>query len=837
MTAGSRSALVATCVALWLLAAEFSFLAPVQAAPLTRSAKPLASKPSVPPCSPRCGIIFAPRPSTAQGLEYEGSGPEGGFTPRDLRNAYNLPERGGSGSTIAIVTGPGDPRAEANLAEYRSAYNLPECSEANGCFKQLDEYGEPHRPEKNGQWIGEISLDLDMVSAACPECHIWLLEAKGPTERSGLIKANETAVQLGADIVTNSWNFGYEEGNPVTVCGFERCVSAEEEAVYDESFDRPGTPILFSGGDYGYVVRYPAISPYVISVGGTTLKRDPESPRGWREEAWSNPEYEEHRKGRGTGSGCSLYEPKPPWQTDLTCPNRMGNDIAVVGDFRTPVATYSSQLGGWRLSGGTSVSAPFVAGVLGLSSPEIQEMGAEAFWKAGPQGQLFDITEGSNGTCTPPSGNEYWCTAVPGYDGPTGWGTPNGTIAIASPPYVTTASGASERTQTIATVGGTVNPSSGAISECKILYGLKDSYGSEVPCDSLPERGTEPVPVSAHLSGLEINTTYHFRLVAANGAGEGEGDDGTFETLPEAPSAENEPVGVFTQTTAVPRGRVDNNGTEGGATCKFIVAPADAPSLPLAEVPCGSSPITGDGSTLVQATATGLSVNTRYVYRLVAQNAGGTVTAMPPENFQTLPNAPTVITGQYLSGLSQTTATVNGTVNPNSGEVSGCKVLYGPTAGYGSEAPCDSLPGDGPRAAPVSAPLSGLAPNTTYHFRFLAANPGGSGRGGDETLHTPPEECATDPALCPPSPLRQGESTKRSARRICIAKARRAFRKQRKAALRRHGRARREALRRAVRRKRRVMSKCRTRFRKRGSRRLRYHRPHIYRHVHNRHQR
>jgi len=103
------------------------------------SSKPLPTEAWAPPCSPECEIIMSPR----EGVEYEGGGPGGGLTPQELREAYKLPSTGGSTSTIAIVDGPGDPYAESDLKEYRKHYGLPECTEANGCFKQLNEKGEP----------------------------------------------------------------------------------------------------------------------------------------------------------------------------------------------------------------------------------------------------------------------------------------------------------------------------------------------------------------------------------------------------------------------------------------------------------------------------------------------------------------------------------------------------------------------------------------------------------------------------------------------------------------------------------------------------------------------
>jgi subtilase family serine protease len=185
-------------------------------------------------------------------------------------------------------------------------------------------------------------------------------------------------------------------------------------------FNHPGIPITVSSGDSGYGVEYPAASPYVTAVGGTSLTRA-SNPRGWTESAWS-----------GAGSGCSAYEPKPGWQKDTGCARRTVADVSAVADPNTGVSVYDtncnslqSLLGncftGWGTVGGTSVGAPLIAGVYGLAGG-----GASAQTAYLNATQLNDVTSGSNGSC----GGSYLCTAGGGYDGPTGLGTPNGTGAF-----------------------------------------------------------------------------------------------------------------------------------------------------------------------------------------------------------------------------------------------------------------------------------------------------------------------------------------------------------------------------------------------------------------------
>jgi len=390
------------------------------------------------PCAPaskghaECEVIVAPKPTVVPGLEYQGSGELGGLDPKDLRSAYNLPSTGGAGSTIAVIDGPADPNAEADLAVYRKTYGLPECTEANGCFKQVNEHGEPHKPTSSGGWNVETSLDLDMVSAACQECHVTLIEAAN--EETGLLEAQKAAAKLGVTAVSNSWNLGFEAHNPANPSRCETepesCITQKAEETDDAYFNQPGLAIFFAGGDYGYAVRYPTVSKYVISVGGTTLYKESKSARGWVEKVWSHPEYGKDEKGRGSGSGCSEYEAQPKWQGFIkACMKRLENDVAGDADWvASPVSLYDTYIGGWDDNGGTSASSPFVAGVWGLYSSTTRSLGADAFYRGA--NSLYDITEGSDGTCTPPAEDALFCTAEIGYDGPSGNGTPDGIIKI-----------------------------------------------------------------------------------------------------------------------------------------------------------------------------------------------------------------------------------------------------------------------------------------------------------------------------------------------------------------------------------------------------------------------
>jgi subtilase family serine protease len=175
----------------------------------------------------------------------------------------------------------------------------------------------------------------------------------------------------------------------------------------------PGVAVTVSSGDAGYGVEFPAASAGVVAVGGTTLTLNADGSRA-SETAWS-----------GAGSGCSAYIAKPSWQSDRGCARRTVADVAAVADPSTGVAVYDSygskNGANWYVFGGTSVAAPVVGAIFARDG--VAASPATSLY--GNAGLLYDVTSGSNGTCT----TTYLCTAGSGYDGPTGNGAPNGNTA------------------------------------------------------------------------------------------------------------------------------------------------------------------------------------------------------------------------------------------------------------------------------------------------------------------------------------------------------------------------------------------------------------------------
>lgn len=331
-----------------------------------------------------------------------------GFGPSSLQSAYKLPSStGGVGLSVAVVDAYNDPDAVSDVATYRSSWGLPACNTTTeaGCLTVVNQEGAASPlPANSGDtgWATEESLDVDMVSAICPNCHIYLVEANTPSIVN-LGSAVDSAVKvLKVKFVSNSYG-GKQRSN---------------DATYDtDYYKHAGRAIVASAGDDGYGVSYPAASQYVVSVGGTSLTSNSGTSRGWSETVWS-----------GTGSGCSEYEAKPSWQTDSGCKKRTDNDVAAVANPNTGVAIYDTyDQGGWLEVGGTSVSSPIIASVYALAGKPAKGTYPASYIYAHVSA-LFDVTSGSNGTCSP----AYLCTGETGYDGPTGWGTPDGTTAFTS---------------------------------------------------------------------------------------------------------------------------------------------------------------------------------------------------------------------------------------------------------------------------------------------------------------------------------------------------------------------------------------------------------------------
>jgi len=321
-----------------------------------------------------------------------------GYGPADLKAAYAVPA--GSGApTVAIVDAFAYPNAEADLAKYRAQYGLPACTTANGCLKIVGTTGGKPPSRVDVGWDQEQALDLDMVSAACPNCKILLVQASSASFSALWAGVDYAKTVAGVRAISNSY------GN----------TDSSSYSAYDSHYAGNNIAITVSTGDYGYGAQWPATAPGAVAVGGTSLFK---GGAGYTESAWD-----------GAGSGCGLGHTKPSWQNGVTdaCAGRMEADISAVADPNTGVAVYgptSRTTSGWMIFGGTSASAPFVGALFALRDGNINAASSIYANKTA----LRDVTSGSNGSC-PVS---YYCNATTGYDGPTGLGTPNGLGAFSN---------------------------------------------------------------------------------------------------------------------------------------------------------------------------------------------------------------------------------------------------------------------------------------------------------------------------------------------------------------------------------------------------------------------
>jgi len=472
-----------------------------------------------------------------------------GYGPADLQDAYRVPTSPVT-RTVAIVDAFDDPTAEADLAVYRAQYGLPPCTAASGCFRKVNQSGAATPlPIPDAGWSGEISLDLDMVSAICPTCPILLIEAN-TNENNDLYTAEDTAAAM-AHYVSNSWDGPEYPG----------------ETADDVHFTHPGVAITVASGDNGNGAMYPATARGVTTVGGTTLNRDSTVARGWSESAWLD-----------AGSGCSVSVPIAPWQnTDTGCTARAEADVAAVADPFTGVAVYQNFGGsGWAVFGGTSAATPIIAAMYALAGAPGSGDFPAAYPYAHPTG-LFDVTDGVNGVCTP----AQECEAGPGWDGPTGLGTPDGTTAFTPPtggPNVV-----------FVTDPGDQMTNSG--TPVRLRLSASDSGGATLTyrAGGLPP-GLTLDPVTGLITGTPTTAgTFPVTVTVSDGTGVSD-------------------HAGFAWTILVPGGGIANGGFESGLTgwdptgsVSTITSPVHGGS---AAAQLGSTVVTGD-STLTQTFAVG----------------------------------------------------------------------------------------------------------------------------------------------------------------------------------------------------------------------------------------
>jgi subtilase family serine protease len=343
-----------------------------------------------------------------------------GFTPAQLETAYAITSDlgNGTGQKVAVVEAGDEPDAATALSTYRSTFGL-----STATFYKFNQKGQqydyPPSCEDYG-WCVETDLDIEMISASCPNCTIYLMEAGGSI--SDFEQAESEAVTLGATIVSNSWSCPEDWD----------C----EDTNFPNYFDTSGIAYLASTGDYDYnTIGGPSDLASVIGVGGTQLHK---AASGYTQTVWNQ------GGGEGASAGCaspgvvgSPGVPKPSWQHDPDCTYRTDGDVSAQAGLSPGVAEYIGIYAEWIDVGGTSVASPFTAGVIGLAgNATTLGSGGDHFWsmtKKQHKNDFLLVLSGNDGSC----GDEYLCTAGlkkkhGGYDtysGPGGWGSPKGITA------------------------------------------------------------------------------------------------------------------------------------------------------------------------------------------------------------------------------------------------------------------------------------------------------------------------------------------------------------------------------------------------------------------------
>jgi hypothetical protein len=559
-----------------------------------------------------------------------------GYGPTDIQSAYNLGTNPGSGQVVAIVDAYDDPNAESDLATYRSQYGLPACTTANGCFRKVNQSGGTSYPSGDTGWGTEITLDLDAVSATCPGCHILLVETT-TNDDNNLAAGVDEAVALGAKFVSNSYS------------------DAESDAPsgINTHYNHPGVMIAAATGDNGSMsgtnTQYPASSPTVVAIGGTSLSRS-SNARGWTETVWGS----SGSGSQGTGSGCSATYAKPSYQSGITtgCNNRATSDVSADANPNTGLAIYDSYgQSGWLEYGGTSLATPIISSIWALAGAPASGDNAVAYPYA-HKSSLNDVTSGSNGSCGAPI-----CTAGTGWDGPTGLGTPNGTAAfvagttttndfsIALNPTSASVVAGNSATSTVSTAVVSGTPGTITLSASGLPSGATASFspasvsaGSSstltVATSASTAAGTYPITVTGTAGGTSHTATYTLTVTTTAPSND-------FSVSLSPATARVVAGGSVTSTvsTAVVSGTAGTitlsaSGLPSGATASFSPASVTAGNSSTLTVATTASVVAGSYPITVTGTSGGTSHSATFTVTVTAPGGGGGVVTITNPGYQ-----------------------------------------------------------------------------------------------------------------------------------------------------------------------------------------------------------
>ena len=653
-----------------------------------------------------------PQPGRVQGLK-AAIGNNGAYSPAYLQAAYNVASasaefNGGVGQIVGIVDAYDAPNLAADLAYYRNYFGLTPCATGtvspvnSGCvFEKVGQTGSTTAlPAANSGWALETSLDVEMVSAICPNCQILVVEATSASFADLGTAVNE-AVALGATVVSNSYGGGESSG----------------ETTYDSSYyNHPGVAIVAASGDSGYGVEYPAASPNVVAVGGTSLTQTGTTIRDGSETVWS-----------GAGAGCSAFEPKPTWQHDAGCSRRTVADVSAVADPATGVWVYDTYGTSAALSiiGGTSVASPIIGALFALAGRPSGNAPYPAADLYNATSSLVPVTAGTDGTCSATAA--YLCDAsksLPGgYNGPAGLGTPGASpdsmAAFSTPAAPTTPPNSVSVVpfDGAATLSWTMpSTNNGSKVTGYNVYQGTSSGGESGP----PVTGCANIAVTTcTISSLTNATTYFFKVSALNAS--------TIESplsneLFVAPSATASAPSAPTLASITSKNGVavltwtHGTNTGGGTITGYNVYRGTSAGGESSSALNGTTPISS-----TTYTTGGLTNGTSYYFTVKEINSAATSVASNElsTNSITIPAAPTVASPTPAASSVQLSWTASATTGGS--PILGYNVYIGTSAGGEGATPSNGSALIGT----TSYTASSLSSNTTYYFRVRTVNAAG----------------------------------------------------------------------------------------------------------------
>jgi subtilase family serine protease len=633
------------------------------------------------------------RIATANGVIPHGSAGATGLTPAQMRHAYGVDSINfngitgdGRGQTIAIIDAYDDPKAAADLHNFDVAFGLADPSS----FTKLNQNGGTALPgtdpaAKPNTWALEESLDIEWAHVIAPQANIILYEANSASY-ADLVQSAVNAARNNPSVTAISMSFG----------GGEFSGETSLDSYFTTPAGHAGITFLASTGDSGSPGGYPAFSPNVVAVGGTTLYVDA-SGNYLGETGWSG------------GGGTSVLEAEPSYQNSVQSTGRRTTpDVSMDADPNSGVAVYDSYDNGattpWAQVGGTSLAAPMWAGLIavadqgraqnGLATLDSRSQALPAIYQAAAS-NFHDITSGSNGGFT----------ATAGYDQVTGRGTPIANLlaqALAGSPTTTTVAAPSSLTaQAVSTTQVNLNwTDDAANATSNIIQRSSDGGSTWATLATVGGSATSYSDASA-----AAGATYSYRVYASNGStNSATSNTATVTTIPAAPQN--------VTASAVSASQINltwSNVT--GATGYRIDRSTDGATW---------TTIGNVASGVTSFSSTGLSAGTKYYYRVLAANSSGTSAASSVASATTSAASTSGVPApaSNLTGRRTSSSVCLLNWQDNSTNETGFRILY-------------SLNGStwyslGNVAANTTAvQVSGLSATTTYYFRVQSYNDAG----------------------------------------------------------------------------------------------------------------